>query len=225
MIVPTDCSRTGGATTPGLAGLYLPRAARHLHLKHWDYALGFPWGSISRSPRGNSGPMPGTERAPGSLPPAPPRPWRRVRGGPGARGAAGGAARAHCGPSAAAAAAVAAPGGIRWERWELRLCRRREGRRKRKVQAGQELGWLGRRVGLPGRVPPAVRAGLSRRPRGRRAEPGWASGGARAVKMTTPNKTPPGADPKQLERTGTVREIGSQAVWSLSSCKPEEKQQ
>ncbi|XP_054410497.1 anaphase-promoting complex subunit 10 isoform X6 [Pongo abelii] len=40
------------------------------------------------------------------------------------------------------------------------------------------------------------------------------------LKMTTPNKTPPGADPKQLERTGTVREIGSQAVWSLSSCKP-----
>lgn len=38
--------------------------------------------------------------------------------------------------------------------------------------------------------------------------------------MTTPNKTPPGADPKQLERTATVREIGSQAVWSLSSCKP-----
>ncbi|KAJ8008546.1 hypothetical protein DPEC_G00106000 [Dallia pectoralis] len=38
--------------------------------------------------------------------------------------------------------------------------------------------------------------------------------------MTTPSKTPPGADPKQLERTGTVREIGSQAVWSLSSCKP-----
>uniref|UniRef100_A0A8C3KEG0 Anaphase-promoting complex subunit 10 n=1 Tax=Calidris pygmaea TaxID=425635 RepID=A0A8C3KEG0_9CHAR len=40
------------------------------------------------------------------------------------------------------------------------------------------------------------------------------------TRMTTPNKTPPGADPKQLERTGTVREIGSQAVWSLSSCKP-----
>uniref|UniRef100_A0A803JH20 Anaphase-promoting complex subunit 10 n=2 Tax=Xenopus TaxID=8353 RepID=A0A803JH20_XENTR len=38
--------------------------------------------------------------------------------------------------------------------------------------------------------------------------------------MTTPNKTPPGADPNQLKRTGTVREIGSQAVWSLSSCKP-----
>ncbi|XP_061525408.1 anaphase-promoting complex subunit 10 isoform X1 [Phycodurus eques] len=38
--------------------------------------------------------------------------------------------------------------------------------------------------------------------------------------MATPTKTPPGADPKQLERTGTVREIGSQAVWSLSSCKP-----
>lgn len=40
--------------------------------------------------------------------------------------------------------------------------------------------------------------------------------------MATPSKTPPGADPKQLERTGTVREIGSQAVWSLSSCKPGE---
>uniref|UniRef100_A0A3P9MMH7 Anaphase-promoting complex subunit 10 n=1 Tax=Oryzias latipes TaxID=8090 RepID=A0A3P9MMH7_ORYLA len=38
--------------------------------------------------------------------------------------------------------------------------------------------------------------------------------------MATASKTPPGADPKQLERTGTVREIGSQAVWSLSSCKP-----
>ncbi|CAH2301098.1 anaphase-promoting complex subunit 10 [Pelobates cultripes] len=38
--------------------------------------------------------------------------------------------------------------------------------------------------------------------------------------MTTPNKTPPGADPNQLKRTGTVREIGAQAVWSLSSCKP-----
>ncbi|KAK6291632.1 hypothetical protein J4Q44_G00374160 [Coregonus suidteri] len=40
------------------------------------------------------------------------------------------------------------------------------------------------------------------------------------VSMATPSKTPPGSDPKQLERTGTVREIGSQAVWSLSSCKP-----
>ncbi|MBN3287186.1 APC10 protein, partial [Polyodon spathula] len=38
--------------------------------------------------------------------------------------------------------------------------------------------------------------------------------------MATAPKTPPGADPKQLERTGTIREIGSQAVWSLSSCKP-----
>lgn len=42
--------------------------------------------------------------------------------------------------------------------------------------------------------------------------------------MTTPPKTPPAADPKQLERTGTVREIGSQAVWSLSSCKPGQPQ-
>ncbi|GAB0189310.1 anaphase-promoting complex subunit 10 [Grus japonensis] len=52
---------------------------------------------------------------------------------------------------------------------------------------------------------------------------GGATAGAgrlRRSEMTTPNKTPPGADPKQLERTGTVREIGSQAVWSLSSCKP-----
>lgn len=40
------------------------------------------------------------------------------------------------------------------------------------------------------------------------------------IKMAAATKTPPGADPKQLERTGTVREIGSQAVWSLSSCKP-----
>uniref|UniRef100_UPI00359021C8 uncharacterized protein isoform X2 n=1 Tax=Myxine glutinosa TaxID=7769 RepID=UPI00359021C8 len=33
-------------------------------------------------------------------------------------------------------------------------------------------------------------------------------------------KTPAGEDPKKLERTGRVREIGSQAIWSLSSCKP-----
>ncbi|TKC46189.1 hypothetical protein EI555_012478, partial [Monodon monoceros] len=61
--------------------------------------------------------------------------------------------------------------------------------------------------------------------RGTAAVPENLSGGkpglrANIFKMTTPNKTPPGADPKQLERTGTVREIGSQAVWSLSSCKP-----
>uniref|UniRef100_A0A2K6LMN5 Anaphase-promoting complex subunit 10 n=1 Tax=Rhinopithecus bieti TaxID=61621 RepID=A0A2K6LMN5_RHIBE len=36
-----------------------------------------------------------------------------------------------------------------------------------------------------------------------------------------PHQTSPGADPKQLERTGTVWDIGSQAFWSLSSCKPE----
>ncbi|XP_033082271.1 anaphase-promoting complex subunit 10-like, partial [Trachypithecus francoisi] len=34
-------------------------------------------------------------------------------------------------------------------------------------------------------------------------------------------QTSPGADPKQLERTGTVWDTGSQAFWSLSSCKPE----
>lgn len=27
-------------------------------------------------------------------------------------------------------------------------------------------------------------------------------------------------DPLAEERTGTVREVGGQAVWSLSSCKP-----
>lgn len=27
-------------------------------------------------------------------------------------------------------------------------------------------------------------------------------------------------DPLPLERSGVVREIGNQAVWSLSSCKP-----
>jgi anaphase-promoting complex subunit 10 len=27
-------------------------------------------------------------------------------------------------------------------------------------------------------------------------------------------------DPVREERTGKVREVGSQAIWSLSSCKP-----
>lgn len=27
-------------------------------------------------------------------------------------------------------------------------------------------------------------------------------------------------DPTKIERTGTVREVGNKAIWSLSSCKP-----
>lgn len=27
-------------------------------------------------------------------------------------------------------------------------------------------------------------------------------------------------DPIKIERTGNVREVGSHAIWSLSSCKP-----
>lgn len=33
-------------------------------------------------------------------------------------------------------------------------------------------------------------------------------------------KTGGDEDPAVEERAGTVREVGSQAVWSLSSCKP-----
>uniref|UniRef100_A0A674G8T6 Anaphase-promoting complex subunit 10 n=2 Tax=Taeniopygia guttata TaxID=59729 RepID=A0A674G8T6_TAEGU len=74
------------------------------------------------------------------------------------------------------------------------------------------------RVRPPPRPSPAAAAGPAARHEERSPFP-TASIPARE-EMTTPNKTPPGADPKQLERTGTVREIGSQAVWSLSSCKP-----
>ncbi|XP_040597115.1 anaphase-promoting complex subunit 10-like [Mesocricetus auratus] len=38
--------------------------------------------------------------------------------------------------------------------------------------------------------------------------------------MTMPNKTPPGSEPKQLERSANIRETDSQALWSLSYCKP-----
>ena len=30
-------------------------------------------------------------------------------------------------------------------------------------------------------------------------------------------------DPAKEERAGTVREVGGQAIWSLSSCKPGEQ--
>lgn len=30
----------------------------------------------------------------------------------------------------------------------------------------------------------------------------------------------PETDPAKVERTGTVREVGNKAIWSLSSCKP-----
>jgi len=33
-------------------------------------------------------------------------------------------------------------------------------------------------------------------------------------------ETGPGVDPYQEEKEGRLREIGNQAVWSLSSCKP-----
>uniref|UniRef100_A0A1B6D0Q6 Anaphase-promoting complex subunit 10 n=1 Tax=Clastoptera arizonana TaxID=38151 RepID=A0A1B6D0Q6_9HEMI len=33
-------------------------------------------------------------------------------------------------------------------------------------------------------------------------------------------KTPPEDDPIKDERSGKIREVGAQAVWSLSSCKP-----
>lgn len=33
-------------------------------------------------------------------------------------------------------------------------------------------------------------------------------------------KTTSDVDPIKSERTGNVREVGSQAIWSLSSCKP-----
>lgn len=33
-------------------------------------------------------------------------------------------------------------------------------------------------------------------------------------------KQTPEIDPVQNERSGSVREVGSQAIWSLSSCKP-----
>lgn len=37
--------------------------------------------------------------------------------------------------------------------------------------------------------------------------------------MTTKTAVEP-VDPVREERTGKVREVGSQAIWSLSSCKP-----
>lgn len=37
--------------------------------------------------------------------------------------------------------------------------------------------------------------------------------------MSTP-RTGPDVDPVKNERAGNVREVGSQAIWSLSSCKP-----
>jgi len=33
-------------------------------------------------------------------------------------------------------------------------------------------------------------------------------------------ETGPGVDPYREEKEGKLREIGNQAVWSLSSCKP-----
>jgi len=38
--------------------------------------------------------------------------------------------------------------------------------------------------------------------------------------MNVKVETGPGVDPFQEEKEGRLREIGNQAVWSLSSCKP-----
>ena len=42
---------------------------------------------------------------------------------------------------------------------------------------------------------------------------------SRLVKMSTKTGAEP-VDPVREERAGKVREVGSQAIWSLSSCKP-----
>jgi len=38
--------------------------------------------------------------------------------------------------------------------------------------------------------------------------------------MSVKVETGPGVDPYRKEKEGKLREIGNQAVWSLSSCKP-----
>lgn len=38
--------------------------------------------------------------------------------------------------------------------------------------------------------------------------------------MCSPKNTATEIDPVKLERAGLVREVGSQAIWSLSTCKP-----
>jgi len=38
--------------------------------------------------------------------------------------------------------------------------------------------------------------------------------------MSAKVETGPGVDPYGEEKEGKLREIGNQAVWSLSSCKP-----
>lgn len=37
---------------------------------------------------------------------------------------------------------------------------------------------------------------------------------------STPKSPTTDIDPVKHERAGTVREVGSQAIWSLSTCKP-----
>lgn len=38
--------------------------------------------------------------------------------------------------------------------------------------------------------------------------------------MCSPKAPSTEIDPVKHERAGTVREVGSQAIWSLSTCKP-----
>lgn len=41
--------------------------------------------------------------------------------------------------------------------------------------------------------------------------------------MSNTNGTSTDIDPQKEERAGKVREVGSHAIWSLSSCKPSKK--
>lgn len=43
------------------------------------------------------------------------------------------------------------------------------------------------------------------------------------MSQKSPKSSDDEVSPTKAERTGTVREVGSQAIWSLSSCKPGSK--
>lgn len=44
--------------------------------------------------------------------------------------------------------------------------------------------------------------------------------GKKLIEMSVPSAVSNDIDPLREERAGKVREVGSHAIWSLSSCKP-----
>lgn len=167
LIISTDCSHTRRATTPRsrwpLPALgSVPAASETLGLRAF-----LPEGKHFQEPPSGARVPPPPRHGRSRIVPAPPRPAPPMAP---CEGSGRGGACALRAPRPALRRLPAGSGGKGGSCGSAAGRGRTRRRRKRKLQPGRSCGLAASR-GLPSRVPPALRAAVSHRPRGPRAEP------------------------------------------------------